>query len=106
MGFFNEVYKIVCKIPKGKVTTYREIARATGFPKKTVVVGWALHSNPKPGEIPCHRVVNIKGELSGSFAFGGLEVQKSLLEKERVFTEKDGKVNLEKYLWVPGDVDK
>ena len=47
-------------------------------------VGYALHANPKPGIIPCHRVVNREGRLSGAFAFGGLQAQQKLLEAEGV----------------------
>ena len=59
-------------------------------------VGNALHKNPEPGVIPCHRVVSSKGELAGDFAFGGLGVQAKLLFEEGVETV-DGKVDLEKY---------
>ena len=63
------------------------------------IVGWALHQNPYEGIVPCHRVVNRNGELSGSFAFGGMDVQRKLLESEGIIFENDGKINLKKYLW-------
>jgi methylated-DNA-protein-cysteine methyltransferase-like protein len=99
VGFFNDVYEIVIQIPPGKVSTYGQIARLMGQPRKAKYVGWALHKNPKPGEIPCHRVVDRNGSLSGSFAFGGQDVQKKMLENEGIEFEEDGRVNLEKYLW-------
>jgi len=101
MNFFKKVYEVVERIPEGKVATYGQIARLIGEPRKSKIVGWALHSNPRPGEIPCHRVVNRNGELSGAFAFGGMEMQKKLLENEGIIFNKDGKINLEKYLWKP-----
>jgi methylated-DNA-protein-cysteine methyltransferase-like protein len=62
------------------------------------VVGYALHSNPDPETIPCHRVVNRLGEVSKAFAFGGENRQITLLQNEGVgFVE--GRVDLEKYQW-------
>jgi len=101
MKFFEEVYEVVKRIPKGKVATYGQIAAMTGYPRRARMVGWALHANPYQGIVPCHRVVNRKGELSGGFAFGGPEVQKILLEKEGIIFNEDGIINLEKYLWKP-----
>jgi len=59
-------------------------------------VGNALHKNPDPENIPCFRVVNAKGELSGEFAFGGVGAQAKLLEEEGVEVI-DGRVDLKKY---------
>jgi methylated-DNA-protein-cysteine methyltransferase-like protein len=101
MGFFEEVYKIVKMIPKGKVATYGQIASLTDNPKKSIVIGWALHSNPYPGVVPCHRIVDRNGRLSGSFAFGGIDAQRKLLEDEGVVLNEEGRVDLEIYLWKP-----
>jgi methylated-DNA-protein-cysteine methyltransferase-like protein len=99
MSFFERVYEIVRKIPKGKVATYGQIARIAGEPKKSKIVGWALHSNPYKGDVPCHRVVNRHGELSGGFAFGGSEAQKHLLIKEGIIFDTNEKIDLGIYLW-------
>ncbi len=99
MSFFEKVYEVVKKIPKGHVATYGQIAGLIGEPRKAKIVGWALHSNPYRGIVPCHRVVNRKGELSGSFAFGGMEIQKKLLEDEGIIISENGTIDLEKYLW-------
>ncbi len=96
MNFFEQVYDKVCEVPKGKVTTYGDIAKAIGSARMARQVGWALHQNPKPGIIPCHRVVNREGNLSGAFAFGGLDAQKQLLESEGVVV-KNNAVDLKKY---------
>ena len=70
MKFFETVYEIVKQIPRGKVMSYGQIARAAGFPRKAREVGWALHVNPDPEHIPCHRVVNREGRVSPAFVFG------------------------------------
>jgi methylated-DNA-protein-cysteine methyltransferase related protein len=101
MGFFEDVYAAVKKIPRGKVATYGQIARVVGQPEKARIVGWALHSNPYMGEVPCHRIVNRNGELSGNYAFGGYEAQKKLLEDEGIIFDKEGIIDLQTYLWKP-----
>ena len=100
MGFFAKVYEAVKQIPSGKVATYGQIAKIVGEPKKARIVGWALHSNPNNQDIPCHRVVNRKGELSGGYVFGGPEIQKQLLEKEGIEFVND-RIDLKKFLWSP-----
>jgi methylated-DNA-protein-cysteine methyltransferase-like protein len=99
MGFFNDVYKVVSKIPKGKVLTYGIIANICGRPRSARQVGWALHHNTQPENVPCHRVVNRNGRLSYSFAFGGAEAQKALLENEGVKVKEDFTIDLDKYLF-------
>ncbi len=98
MTFFEAVYEAVSRVPKGKVTTYGMIARAIGHPRAARQVGNALHHNPTPIIVPCHRVVNREGRLAPAFAFGGPDVQARLLEEEGV-PVVDGYVDLEKYLW-------
>ena len=98
MSFFDEVYKVVKQVPKGKVTTYGEIARALGT-KDARRVGWALHVNSDP-KTPCHRVVNKEGKLAANFAFDGEAEQKRRLESEGVVFEGN-KVDLEKHRWIP-----
>jgi len=75
--------------------TYGQIALAGGI-KNPRHVGRYLHQNPDPDNIPCHRVVNAKGELAGAFAFGGAETQRKLLEAEGVNLDS-GRVDLSKY---------
>ncbi|HPD00163.1 MAG TPA: MGMT family protein [Acetivibrio sp.] len=101
MSFFEDVYEVVRKIPKGKVATYGQIAKILGYPRKAKIVGWALHKNPYYGEVPCHRVVNRNGEISSGFAFGGEHAQQKLLEQEGIIFDESGKINLKKYLWNP-----
>ncbi len=98
MTFFEKVYEAVKAIPKGKVATYGQIAYAVGSPRAARQVGWALHVNPEPGIIPCHRVVNRFGRMAPAFAFGGEEVQASLLREEGVVVDENYTVDLQKYL--------
>ncbi len=99
MAVFKKIYDVVCQIPKGKVATYGTVARIAGNPRWARVVGYALHVNPAPGIIPCHRVVNREGKTADAFAFGGGKIQRQMLENEGIVFEKDGFINLEKYGW-------
>ena len=81
---YEKIYEIVVSIPEGSVATYGQVAGKLGNRKLARVVGNALHVNPYPGIVPCHRVVNAKGELSGAFAFGSCDAQRRLLEQEGV----------------------
>lgn len=99
MNSFEKVYKVVVKIPKGKVLTYKKVAEIAGI-KNPRVVGFALHINKNPEKIPCHRVVSVKGELTG-YAFGGIKNKRKILEKEGVGFLPNGKVNLDRYLFNP-----
>ena len=92
VNFFDRVYDAVKSIPEGKVASYGTIAKAAGNGRMARQVGWALHVNPAPGEIPCHRVVFKDGSLSLAFAFGGENAQRKLLEKEGVKFDKKGRV--------------
>lgn len=78
----EKVYKAVKQVPEGKVTTYGTIAKKLSMSPR--FVGYALHLNPYEGKVPCHRVVNFKGRLAPSFAFGGSEIQHERLLEEGV----------------------
>ena len=96
--FSKSVYEYLNTVPRGKVVTYGMIAFAIGRPRAARQVGNALHRNPTPGVVPCHRVVNREGRLAPEFAFGGIDMQASLLRAEGVEVT-DGYVDLNKYLW-------
>lgn len=99
MNFFKKVYHIVKQIPKGRVATYGQIASLCGNPRASRAVGYALHANPQPGVIPCHRVVNRFGGLAAGFAFGGKDIQKSLLVSEGVEVDDFFRIDLHRFLW-------
>ena len=95
--FLARVLGLTSKIPKGKVTTYKELARALGSPNACRAVGNALARNPNPVKIPCHRVVRSDGKIGG---YGGNRLGSK--KKARLLVD-DGvevvgeKVNLKKY---------
>lgn len=104
MGDFSDkVFGIVRQIPRGKVATYGLVAQLMGRPQSARYVGFALRNNPTPGandeNIPCHRVVFRDGRLCDGFAFGGPDVQRSLLEAEGVTFADDTHVDLDACLW-------
>ena len=79
--FTRRIYEVVKQIPKGCVASYGQVAQLAGNPRGARGVGFALHRNPEPGVIPCHRVVGSGGALVG-YA-GGLEAKAYLLGLER-----------------------
>ena len=79
-------------IPKGKVMTYKQIADIVKTTPR--VVGFALHANKDPKNIPCHRVIKSNGTLAKGYAFGGAEKQKELLKKEGIVFLKNNCVDL------------
>ncbi|MDO4538781.1 MAG: MGMT family protein [Coriobacteriales bacterium] len=100
MGAFNDsVYELVRQIPRGRVASYGQVARMVGSPRNARFVGYALHVNPEPGVIPCHRVVFKDGHLAPGFAFGGPDAQRELLEAEGVAFLDDGRVDMSRYQW-------
>ena len=92
----KRIYEAVKKIPKGHVATYAQIAELAGDKKMARAGGNALHKNPDPENIPCFRVVNSKGELSGAFAFGGEGEQARRLMEDGVIVE-NGIVDLDQF---------
>lgn len=101
-GFFERVYEVVEQIPPGMVATYGQVAKLVGEPRKARYVGFALHSNPRPGVVPCHRVVFADGRICDGFAFGGSEAQRALLEAEGVAFLDDRRVDLASCRWPAG----
>jgi methylated-DNA-protein-cysteine methyltransferase related protein len=98
--FFDKVYEIVAKIPYGKVATYGDIAEACGIRSFARTVGWALNGAKESG-LPCHRVVNRFGALTGRLHFGSYDMMEELLKSEGVEFDEDGCVKLDKHLWKP-----
>lgn len=95
---FEKIYEVVKQIPYGKVATYGQIAFLAGNHHWARVVGYALHKNPNPDEIPCYRVVTKDGSVSKAFAFGGENRQYELLEAEGV-KFINGLVDMENFRW-------
>ena len=100
MNTFEKIYTVVKRIPKGKVASYGTVAAMAGNPRWARVVGYALHVNPEPIAIPCHRVVTKDGSISAAFAFGGENMQRLLLSEEGIEFLPDGSVDMKKYAWL------
>ena len=94
----NKVYHYLTTIPTGKVVTYGTFAEHLGNKNLARTVGNILHVNPDGEKYPCYKVVNVKGQLSEQYAFGGIDIQKRKLEAEGIVVV-DNKVDLTKYGW-------
>ena len=102
MSVYNRIYAIVGQIPIGKVATYGQVAELAELYGKARLVGYALYRVDKNSDIPWHRVINAKGEVSESpLRLGSDHVQRSLLEAEGIQFGPEGKINLREYLWRP-----
>jgi len=91
-SFSEKCYAILQRVPRGKVTTYGELAKAAGSPNSARAVGKAMNKNPYAPCVPCHRVVGSDGRLVG-FA-SGLDEKTKMLEKEGIKIV-EGKIDLE-----------
>lgn len=94
----EKVYRYLITIPKGKVTTYGQIAKYLGNKNLARVIGNILHKNPDGDKYPCYKVVNKNGKLAKHYAFGGLETQRKRLENDGIKVV-DNKVDLLKYMF-------
>ena len=97
----DRVYAVAAAIPVGRVTTYGDIARAAGIPHDARRVGWLVHDPPADLELPCHRIVNREGRLSGGWAFGHPDLMKAMLEAEGVTFVEGHRVDLQAHRWIP-----
>jgi methylated-DNA-protein-cysteine methyltransferase-like protein len=102
-AFYAAVFDLVARIPLGRVTTYGSIAYALGRPHGARAVGWALSIAPAEVELPCHRVVNSEGFLSGGWHWGHPDIMAALLHDEGIPFIAPHRVNLRACLWLPGD---
>jgi len=99
MDFYRRMAVIGDHIPYGKVATYGQIALLCGKPDNSRQIGYALKRGKAGEDFPAHRVVSGQGNLSGAAAFATPTLQKSLLEKEGVWVNEEGKVDLKKFRW-------
>ena len=93
------VFALVQACPVGRVTTYGWLAKTIGYPRGARMVGWFMNESPEG--VPAQRVINSKGELSGSWAFGSPGRMRQLLEAERIVFSAEGRVDLKRYGWDP-----
>lgn len=101
-SFFEDVWAVARKIPKGRVTSYGAIANYLGTKLSARMVGWAMNgaSTAKP-KVPAQRVVNRNGMLSGKMHFATPTAMEELLKKEGTKVEKDKVVDFDKKFWDP-----
>lgn len=101
--YYQRVYEVVAKIPYGKVTSYGAIAEYLGVRGGARLVGWALNKTLESNQnqdLPCHRVVNRLGQLSGKAYFGGT-VMEERLRQEGIAFVSDDTVDMEHHFWHP-----
>lgn len=94
---YHKIYEVVKSVSKGKVITYGKVAELAGFPKQARMVGYALHRVPEYLDIPWHRVINARGEISQLPDPDSRNIQRELLESEGIVFDKNGKINLKNY---------
>ncbi|HEY9895067.1 MAG TPA: MGMT family protein [Candidatus Sericytochromatia bacterium] len=100
MSAYNAIYAIVQQIPYGQVATYGQVAELANLPRRARLVGYALFRVAPEMDIPWHRVINAKGEVSESpVRYGSDHLQRSLLEAEGIQFSLEGRINLRTYRW-------
>ena len=97
-GFFQQVYDIVAQIPKGQALSYGQIAQMLGRPRAARMVGWAMRRCPD--ELPWQRVIREDGTIAGG-AYAPL--RRAMLEAEGVPFTQDGRVDIDRCRWQPGE---
>lgn len=96
--FYQKIRDVIKRIPPGRVATYGQIAAYAGDPRATRQVVWVLHTFSEKDNLPWHRVVNSKGQISLRPG-NGYELQKALLEKEGIVFGEGGTIDLDRFLW-------
>jgi methylated-DNA-protein-cysteine methyltransferase-like protein len=95
---YDRIYRVIRRVPRGRVATYgqiAELAKASG-PRQ---VGYALHALPDGHDLPWHRIINARGMVSLDSGIGGGSLQRALLEAERITFDTKGRVDLQRYQW-------
>ena len=98
---YQKIYRIVQRIPRGRVATYGQVAALAGFRGHARQVGYALHALPESRRIPWQRVVNARGEISLRARSDNDRLQRILLEEEGVRFAQSGRIDLDRYRWRP-----
>ncbi len=99
-GVFEEIYRLVRRVPKGKVSSYGDIASMCRRDVSARTVGWAM--SDAPPDVPWHRIVNSRGRLTiGRRSVALMDLQRSLLEAEGVTFVRFDQAIIEKHRWIP-----
>lgn len=97
---WERIYAVVQRIPEGRVATYGQVAAEAGLPGHARLVGYALHALAEGSDVPWHRVINARGEVSPRSDPGPFEgFQRHLLEEEGVELDQRGRVDLRRFRW-------
>jgi len=96
---YARIYAVVRRVPRGRVSTYGQIARLARLPGHARQVGYAMHALPSGTGVPWQRIVNAKGEISRRSHAGGELTQRILLEREGVRFNARGRIDLARYGW-------
>lgn len=99
--FYERVYAFVRQVPAGKVVTYGQVAAVLGQPRAARAVGYALRFLPRGADVPWHRVINHRGQISSRYPVEGPILQRLLLEDEGVQFDHQERINLAVYRWQP-----
>ena len=98
---YERIYAQVARVPAGRVATYGQIAELADLPGRARQVGYALHALAAGSDLPWHRVINAKGEISARAESGWQGFQRQLLEEEGVAFDAFGRIDLDVYRWEP-----
>ncbi len=96
---YNGIYRVVRGIPRGRVATYGQIAELAGLRGHARQIGYALYALPEESDVPWHRVINARGEISPRSLPGPDALQRDLLEAEGVRFDSGGRVDLSRFRW-------
>jgi methylated-DNA-protein-cysteine methyltransferase-like protein len=100
MSTYSQYYDVVRRIPRGRVATDGQVARLAGFPGHARQVGYAMSALPDDADVPWHRVLNSRGEVSRRSGDPAFErIQRLLLEAEGIVFDLRNRVDLDRYRW-------
>ena len=102
---YERIYAVVRRIPRGRVATYGQVASLAGLLGHARQVGYALHKLPDNSDVPWHRVINAKGEVSGRSEPGYDFIQRGMLEAEGVAFDESKRMDLSRFRWRPSDAE-
>lgn len=97
MSLDKKIYKKLLEVPKGKITTYGELAKAVGLKNGQRAVGKIMNKNPYPVIIPCHRVIKSDGKIGG-YAYGE-KIKSNMLSKEGIKIQNGKILDLENSIY-------
>jgi methylated-DNA-protein-cysteine methyltransferase-like protein len=100
-GVYQRIYAVIRRIPAGRVATYGQVADLVLLPGHARQVGYALSALPDQNDVPWHRVVNAKGQVSTRSEVGHGAVQRALLEAEGVHFDEEDRIDLTRHRWRP-----